>query len=124
MPNTLAPGHVPAPAGTLCGFNYYGRTCAGGPDHTPAPAVHTLTDTLPVARAGTSLCAYHSPYDVLSRWDVRLSPAKGADVLTFVWARTRREAMNRVLNMMDADGGMWHGWSYALADHPTPDMHA
>lgn len=43
---------------TPCGF----RTCAvpGRP-----VAVHILREDLPVAPAGTHLCAYHSPYDVV-----------------------------------------------------------
>lgn len=44
-----------APENTPCGF----RRCG-----TDKNAVHVLTTNLPVAKAGTALCSYHSPYDV------------------------------------------------------------
>src|SRR5688500_18376790 len=52
-----------APMGTPCGWNAYGETgtyltCQGGRN-----AIHVLTQTLPVAKAGTALCAFHSPFD-------------------------------------------------------------
>lgn len=52
-----------AQPGTPCGWTAYGETgtkltCKGGKD-----AVHILTKTLPVAQAGTALCAFHSPWD-------------------------------------------------------------
>lgn len=55
---------VAAP-GTPCGWTHRDSEtgvlshCASG-----KPAVHVLTETLPVAVAGTALCAYHSPWDV------------------------------------------------------------
>lgn len=55
---------VPAPANTPCGWWMYGET---GHKHTCGSgrlAVHVLTETLPVAKAGTALCGFHSPYDV------------------------------------------------------------
>lgn len=127
MPNTLSPNHVPAPPNTLCGFDYYGRKCQHD-NGKPGTAVHTLTQGLPVAPAGTSLCAYHSPYDVVRRYELTLTPDvsnKGErTVHTFTWGRTRREAYVRVTSMMDADGGMWDGWSFTLADEPTPNVYA
>lgn len=126
MPNTLSRGHVPATPGTLCQFDYYGRKCQHN-DGQPGPAVHKITQSLPVAPAGTELCAYHSPYDVLRRWELTLSPDSpkgGRDVHTFTWGRTRREAYARVTDMMDADGGMWDGWSFTLANDPTPNVYA
>jgi hypothetical protein len=126
MPNTLAKGHTVAPEGSVCGFDYYGRKCARGAENGPDRAVHTLTQSLPIAPAGTNLCAYHSPYDVVRRWELTLSPdsPKGRPVHTFTWGRTRREAYARVTDMMDADGGMWDGWSFSLADEPTPNVYA
>lgn len=124
MPNTLAQGHTVAPEGTLCSFDYYGRKCAR--DHgKPSRAVHTLTQSLPFAPAGTALCAFHSPYDVVRRWDLTLSPdtGKGRNVHTFTWGRTRTEAYARVMDMMD-NTDTWDGWSFTLADEPTPDVYA
>jgi hypothetical protein len=124
MPNTLAQGHTVAPEGTLCGFDYYGRKCAG--DHgKPSRAVHTLTRSLPIAPAGTHLCAYHSPYDVVRRWDLTLSPdtGKGRNVHTFTWGRTRTEAYARVMDMMD-NTDTWDGRSLSLANEPTPGVYA
>lgn len=43
---------------TPCGF----RDCAVA---GPTVAVHILRESLPVAPAGTHLCAFHSPYDVI-----------------------------------------------------------
>lgn len=56
------PVTVAAP-GTSCGWVAYGETgrrltCQGG-----KPAVHVLTKSLPVAKAGTALCGFHSPFD-------------------------------------------------------------
>lgn len=54
-----------AALGTPCGWWTYSsetghkHTCGSG-----KPAVHVLTETLPVAKAGTALCGLHSPYDV------------------------------------------------------------
>lgn len=60
-----------APKGTLCGWTYgKGRysTCMG--DHgKPSLAVHILLKSLPVAPAGTALCGYHSPFDVLFSYE-------------------------------------------------------
>ena len=44
---------LPAAPGTPCGVRCYGTD----------PAIHVLTESLPVAPAGTALCAYHSPFD-------------------------------------------------------------
>jgi hypothetical protein len=56
-----------APKDTLCAWtNGKGRysTCKG--DHgKPSPAIHILLKSLPVGSAGTALCGYHSPFDVL-----------------------------------------------------------
>lgn len=130
MPNRNSRPVTPAPVGTLCGFNRQGLKCMGG-HPGPGKAVHVLTHSLPIAPAGTALCAFHSPYDVLRRWDVTLSPdnrRNGRDVHTFTWGVTRHDAMHRVITMMDAtddDGnGMWDGWSFTLADAPTPNVHA
>lgn len=125
MPSTLARYAVAAPANTLCGFDYYGRKCAGNAGH-PAPAVHTLTRSLPAGASGVSLCAYHSPYDVLRRWELTLSPDRSTDkredVHTFTWGVTRMDAYGRVTDMMDVDDGMWDGWSFTLANDPTPHI--
>lgn len=55
-----------APSGTLCGFTFSngGRPSCKGTDGAPSAAVHTLLRDLPVAKAGTPLCGYHSPFDV------------------------------------------------------------
>lgn len=128
MPSTLARDVRPAAPGTLCGFDYYGRKCARGAENGPDVAVHVLTQSIPLAPAGTALCAYHSPYDVLRRWELTLSPDGSTDpranVHTFTWGRTRREAYTRVVDMMDDQGGMWDGWSFSLADAPTPGVYA
>lgn len=44
---------------------------------TPVVAVHVLVESLPVGRAGTHLCAYHSPYDVRT---VPVAPARGVSL--------------------------------------------
>lgn len=44
-----------AQPGTPCGV-----TCQTG-----RPAVHVLLNDLPIAPAGTALCSFHSPYDVV-----------------------------------------------------------
>lgn len=52
-----------APMGTPCGWWMYGET---GHKHTCGSgymAIHILTETLPVAKAGTALCGFHSPFD-------------------------------------------------------------
>ncbi len=135
MPNR-APRHVVnAPQGSTCGFSYMngGRpSCKGGKSATggfaPAPAVHVLTKDLPVAPAGTPLCAYHSPYDVLRRYELTLTPDgkhSPRDVVhTFTWGYNRGEAYSRVIAMMDDQDGMWDGWSFTLADQPTPNVYA
>jgi hypothetical protein len=51
---------------------------------TNAPAVHVLMVDLPIAKAGTALCAFHSPYDVKDPVVVHLSwpqdPERGFEV--------------------------------------------
>ena len=58
--------YIPSDGMTPCQFRFIsfkGRgTCASV--GTPTVAVHVLMRSLPVAPAGTHLCAYHSPYDV------------------------------------------------------------
>lgn len=62
---------VPAPVNTPCGWRYsYGSNSSADVCQGDRPAVHVLTRSLPVAPAGTALCAYHSPYDV-----VKINPA-------------------------------------------------
>lgn len=56
-----------APTGTPCGVLCFHKR----------PAVHVLTESLPVAPAGTPLCAYHSPFDIGSRY---VAPAKGVSL--------------------------------------------
>lgn len=133
MPSKIVARPVtPAPSGTLCGFwHSYGPNsragygCMSGKPEGPGTAVHVLTTDHPVAPAGTPLCAYHSPYDVVRRWELTLSPdtGKGRDVHTFTWGRTRTEAYARVVDMMD-DGDTWDGWSFTLANEPTPGVYA
>ena len=132
MPSKIARPVTPAAPGTLCGYwHAYGPNsksgygCAGGKPKGPAVAVHVLTTDHPVAPAGTALCAFHSPYDVVRRWELTLSPdtGKGRDVHTFTWGRTRTEAYARVTAMMDRTD-TWDGWSFTLADEPTPDVYA
>lgn len=126
MPNKITRHVVPAPVNTLCGFDYYGRKC-GGDAGKPAPAVHTLTHSLPAGPAGRHLCAYHSPYDVVRRWELTLSPDGSTDkrdsVHTFTWGVTRMDAYGRVTDMMDAVDGMWDGWSFTLANEPTANLY-
>lgn len=126
MPNVHARYVVPAPPNTLCGFDYYGRKCAGA-HPGPATAVHTLTRSMPAGASGVSLCAYHSPYDVTRRWELTLSPDRSTDkredVHTFTWGVTRIDAYGRVTDMMDADDGMWDGWSFTLANEPTANIY-
>lgn len=62
--NSFRPVTVATP-GTPCGWQHVDEetdtihTCESG-----KPAVHVLTQTLPVAEAGTALCGFHSPFDV------------------------------------------------------------
>jgi hypothetical protein len=121
--------HIPAAPGTPCGFwrshgPNGGAGCESGPDRSPARAVHVLTEDLPVAPAGTPLCAFHSPYAVRYRYDVKLTPdsVKGRTVHTFTWGVTRGEAYARVARMMDRPE--WSGWSFDVADAPDPNIWA
>lgn len=57
--------YAPSDGMTPCQFraDSWGRsTCATV--GTPTVAVHVLVESLPVGRAGTHLCDFHSPYDV------------------------------------------------------------
>lgn len=127
MPNRSVRHVVNATPGTLCGFSYYGRKCAGDKGH-PSAAVHVLTRDLPAGKSGTPLCGYHSPYDVLRRYELTLTPDNSNDprdvVHTFTWGYNRGNAYSRVVDMMDDQEGMWDGWSFSLADHPTPNVYA
>lgn len=60
--NTFRPVTV-APMGTPCGWTAYGETGTKLTCHGDRPAIHILTVSLPVAKAGTALCGYHSPWD-------------------------------------------------------------
>lgn len=126
MPNKVARIVTAAPANTLCGFDYYGRKCAGD-NGKPAPAVHTLTHSVPAGPAGRHLCAYHSPCDVIRRWDVTMTPdhptATDRPVQTFTWGVTRMDAYARITDTMDSSD-MWDGWSFSLANAPTPGIFA
>lgn len=125
MPNNTQPLVRPAAPNTLCAFEYYGRTC-GHDNGTPGVAVHVLTRSLPIAPVGTPLCGYHSPADVVRRWEVILAPDNpkaGSKVHTFTWGVTRMDAYERVTTLMDK-GDMWDGWSFTLADTPTPGIYA
>lgn len=132
MPNRAVRHVVNATPGTLCGFSYYGRGCKGGMSkidtgHGPADAVHVLTMDLPAGKAGTPLCGFHSPYDVLRRYELTLTPdvgTSGRTVHTFTWGYNRGNAYARVIDMMDDQEGMWDGWSFTLASEPTPDVYA
>lgn len=67
---THAPNlYVPSDGMTPCQFrrDSWGRSSCATVG-TPTVAVHVLKESLPVAPAGTHLCAYHSP------WDVRTAP--------------------------------------------------
>ncbi len=123
MPNRAPRLVTPAPANTVCRFNYYGRGCQGA-HPGPSMAVHVLTADMPAGKAGTPLCGYHSPYDVLRRYELTLTPddVKGAPVHTFTWGVTRMDAYTRVVEMMDDENGMWDGWSFSLANDPTPGI--
>lgn len=54
---------ITATPGTPCGWTTYGETGTKLTCQGDRPAVHVLTETLPVAKAGTALCGYHSPFD-------------------------------------------------------------
>lgn len=134
MPNRSPRHVVNATPGTLCGFFHsYGPNsrsgygCMGGKSG-PAEAVHVLTTSLPIAPAGTPLCGYHSPYDVLRRYELTLTPDgkhSPRDVVhTFTWGYNRGNALSRVVDMMDDENGMWDGWSFTLAPDATPGVHA
>lgn len=60
-----------APRGTLCEWAAGSTRYSGcrGNNGKPSLAVHILLKGLPVAPAGTALCGYHSPFDVLFSYE-------------------------------------------------------
>jgi len=52
------PNYTLAPAEMPCGWT--GGICSG--NH--GSAIHVLKVSLPIAKMGTALCPWHSPYDV------------------------------------------------------------
>lgn len=121
MPNyrsrTVRPVQTP---NTPCEWTHGPLKCM-----TERPAVHiTLASTWTIP-AGTAVCGFHSPEDVLYRWEVKITPDVGTHgrvIDTFTWARDRTSAYTRVTAMMD--DGMWDGYSFNLSDAPTPNLHA
>src|SRR5688572_29519853 len=89
-----------APAGTPCGWKAYGETgtlllCQSGRE-----AIHVLTETLPVAVAGTALCAYHSPWDVTDADRAEQEGRTGIEILQELLTLTDVPAVARTLDLV------------------------
>ena len=79
--NTPAPYRpvTTAAIGTPCGWTAFGETGTWLACQADRPAVHVLTETLPIAPAGTALCAFHSPFDPTAAERAAIQPAPEAD---------------------------------------------
>lgn len=100
---------VEAYPNTLCAWSHQGLPCAHAKGQ-PAPAIHVLTRSLPVAPQGTALCAYHSPVDPqpapVARFDARSRVGRQLDrnnPQALVTAFRSRIIQNRYLEMNDLD---------------------
>jgi hypothetical protein len=59
--------------------------------------------------------------DELKRYAVTLTSPGERTQSTFTWANTRNGAIARVATMLDKEPDVWGGWSFTVADEPTPE---
>lgn len=101
-----------APLGTPCGWTAYGETGVTLTCGSNRDAVHILTTPLPVARKGTALCAFHSPYDVTEA-DRQAQKAEHTQAVAEAMKpraksakpRARKSGMDVLADMLSLDGG-------------------